>query len=319
MALQAACQLTRKPSTLNCSLARLPLLIRLNKFVDIEQWPQDKDLVTAISGEVEHNSRLKIPPDFLESHLRQGKCLLLLDAFDELASDPARRLLAEKVKNFVAAFPDNQCLVTSRITGYSNQLANAGFDQPFTIQRLSSQHISTFIGKWYENLAALQTAGEELAQPAGAVLQVEYQQKAANLVEVVLHNPGIRELAVNPMLLSLIALVHYVKIKLPEQRYRLYQDCLDILLEQWDSVRDVRFPLLDRLDIQEKKRLLQRLAFHLHDRQLKSVPQTVLLREVLPAACRDICGEKIQEGEVEKFLTLIQERTGLLVEKGFNE
>lgn len=83
--------------------------------------------------------------------------------------------------------------------------------------------------------------------------------------------------------------------------------------------QDVKFSLLDRLEIQEKKRILQRLAFHLHDRKVRSLPKTVLVREVLPLACQDICGEKIKENEVEKFLTLIQERTGLLIEKGFNE
>ena len=221
------------------------------------------------------------------------------------------------MKNFVAAFPDNQCLVTSRITGYSHQLAGAGFEQPFTIQKLSQDHIKTFIGKWYENLAALQ--GKELDEAATASLRAEYQTKAANLMAVVLKNPGIRELAVNPMLLSLIALVHYVKVKLPDQRHRLYQECLDILIEQWDSIRDVKFPFLDDLEIQEKKRLLQRLAFHLHDRKAKSLPKSELVREALQPACQDICPEKIKEHEMEKFLALIQERTGLLVEKGINE
>lgn len=318
-ALQAAFQLMGKPSTSDYSLNRLPILIRLNKFADIDQWEKGKDLLAAIIGEVENNSRQKIPPDYLENQLKQGKCLVLLDAFDELASDRARRLLAEKVKNFIAAFPDNQCIVTSRITGYSNQLADAGFETPFTIQKLSQEHISTFIGKWYENLAALQVRSEGLDQYATESLLAEYQEKAGNLVHVVLQNPGIRELAINPMLLSLIALVHFVKYKLPEQRHRLYQECVDILIEQWDSKKDVKFSLLDRLDIQEKKRILQRLAFYLHDQKIKSVPKTVLLQEALPSACQDICGEKIKESEIEKLLTLIQERTGLLVEKGFNE
>jgi predicted NACHT family NTPase len=317
--LQAAYQLTGKPCTLKYSLNGFPILIHLNKFVDIEQWDKEKGLLAAIIGEVENNSHLKVPPEYLENQLKEGKCLILLDAFDELATDRARRLLSEKVKNFVAAFPDNQCLVTSRITGYSHQLAEAGFEQPFTIQNLSPEHISTFIVGWYENLAALQARGEGLDQAATGSLQAEYQNKAANLGKVVLKNPGIRELAVNPILLSLITLVHYVKYKLPEQRHRLYQECVDILVEQWDSVKDVKFSLFDRLEIQEKKRILQRLAFHLHDRKLRTLPKTVMVREALQPACQDICGEKIKENEVEKFLALIQERTGLLVEKGFNE
>jgi hypothetical protein len=130
VALQAAYQLTGEPGTLKYSLDGFPVLIRLNKFVDIEQWDKEKDLLAAISSEVENNSHLKIPSDYLENQLKEGKCLILLDAFDELATDRARRLLAEKVKNFVAAFPDNQCLVTSRITGYSHQLAALHYPKP---------------------------------------------------------------------------------------------------------------------------------------------------------------------------------------------
>jgi predicted NACHT family NTPase len=321
VALQAAYQLTGRPGALGYTLDGLPIFIRLNKFADIEHWEKDKDLLAALKAEVEHNSGLKIPSEYLENQLRQGRCLIMLDAFDELATDRGRRLLAEKVKNFIAAFPDNKCLVTSRITGYSQQLADAGFEHPFTIQKLSQEHIRTFIGKWYENLAAIQAKGEELDQAATASLFAEYQAKATNLIRVILDkkNPGIRELAVNPMLLSLVALVHYVKYKLPEQRHRLYQECLDILIEQWDTSKDVKFSLLDRLDIQEKKRVLQQLAFHLHDRKIRSMPKTSLVREALQPACQDIGRGKIKESEVEKFLALIQERTGLLLEKGFNE
>jgi len=296
---------------------RFPILIRLNKFHDIANWPTSKDLLAAIKGEIEANLSKAIPKDFLEEKLEQGKCLILLDAFDELASGQARQLLAEKVKNFAALYPRNQFIVTSRVTGYNNQLAPAGFEAPFTIQKLTPDHIRSFVQKWYEHIARLQS--HEQDENARAYLRKEYTQRGEALLEVIFKNERISSLAINPMLLSLITLIHYVKVKLPEQRHLLYRECIDILVEQWDAARGIYAPLLHDLSVEEKKRILQRVAFYMHEHHLKSIAKNDLINDVLRATCREIGGDKIKDGDLENFLKAIEERTGLLVEKGFND
>ena len=42
----------------------------------------------------------------------------------------------------------------------------------------------------------------------------------------------IRPLAVNPLLLTVIAIVHWNRKRLPEQRIDLYDECVDVLLGQ---------------------------------------------------------------------------------------
>ncbi|MCP4353847.1 MAG: NACHT domain-containing protein [Desulfobacterales bacterium] len=297
---------------------RIPILIRLNKFYDIKDWPPDKDLLSAMKTEIEINSGASIPEGFLEKKLKKGKCIILLDAFDELASETARQLLSEKTKNLVAQYPENQFIVTSRITGYSNQLAGAGFDNPYTIQNLTSEHIKIFIHKWYENLARLQMTEKDDSERAHKIM--EYRQRANSLINVILGNDRIRQLAINPMLLSLISLVHYVKVKLPDQRHVLYGECIEILVEQWDSVKEnVQIPIIERLNVKEKRQILQRIAWHMQENHLKSVSKIEVVKTILTKACVDICGEKIKEDELDQFLDIIQERTGLLIEKGFNE
>ncbi len=222
---------------------RFPVLIRLNKFHDIANWPASKDLLAAIKGEIEANLAKAIPKDFLEKKLEQGKCLILLDAFDELASGQARQLLAEKAKNFAAFYPRNQFIVTSRITGYSNQLAAAGFEAPFTIQKLTADHIRSFVHKWYEHIARLQSHDQD--ENARDYLRKEYAQRGEALWEVIFKNERISSPAINPMLLSLITLVHYVKVRLPDQRHLLYRECIDILIEHWDAARGVHAPIVE--------------------------------------------------------------------------
>ncbi len=295
---------------------QIPILIRLNKFHDIKGWPAEKTLISAIKGEIEVNLEQAIPEGFLEKQLKDGNLLILLDAFDELASRDTRQCLAEKVKNLIANYPENQFIVTSRITGYSNQLADAGFDS-YTIQKLTSNHIRDFIYKWYENLARFQSYGKK--EDEKTFINQQNKQKGDKLLKVILDNERIRQLAINPMLLSLITLVHYIKVRLPDQTYLLYQDCIEILIEQWDSTKEVKFPFLDMLSVQEKKQILQRIAWYMQENHFKSISKAEVLEKVLMSACREISGEKIKEDELDQFLSVIQERTGLLVEKGFNE
>lgn len=318
LTLQSAYQLSGKKDKLSLQVEkRIPVLIRLNKFHDIKEWEANRDLLSAMKAEIEANLGRTIPEGFFEKKLQEGKVLILLDAFDELASKETRQLLAEKVKNFAALYQENRFIVTSRITGYNNQLADAGFENPFTVQKLTSTHIRNFIFKWYENLARLQSVDKTPDEKA--YLSKQYQQRGQTLVEVIFSNERIRQLAINPMLLSLITLVHYVKVQLPDQRHLLYRECVDILIEQWDSVKNVQFPLLDKFSVNEKKQILQRIAWYMQENHMKSISKTEVVGKVLMGACREIGGEKIKENEVEKFLNIVEERTGLLVEKGFNE
>jgi len=108
-------------------------------------------------------------------------------------------------------------------------------------------------------------------------------------------------------------------VRLPDQRHLLYRECIDILVEQWDAARGIHAPLLHDLSVEEKKRILQRIAFYMHEQHLKSIAKNDLINDILRATCREIGGDKIKDGDLDNFLKAIEERTGLLVEKGFND
>ena len=69
-------------------------------------------------------------------------------------------------------------------------------------------------------------------------------------------------LAGTPLLLSLMTLVHYHRTDLPQERGKLYGQCLDILLELWDK-QDKKLKLPDGPSPKEKRLVLQEVAFHL--------------------------------------------------------
>jgi predicted NACHT family NTPase len=296
---------------------KIPILVRLNKFSDIASWPPNKDLLTAIKSDIENESTLSIPKSFFENLLINKQCILLLDAFDELSSAKARKLIAEKVKNLISLYPDNQIVITSRIAGFKNYLANSGFSYQFTIQKLTIPHIQSFIGCWYENLIEQQFS--ESTDEKRTFFINNYKKQGEKLIEAIKDNERIRQLAVNPMLLSLITLVHHVKVKLPKQRHLLYRDCVEILVERWDFTKELENTILNRLTIKEKQQILQSIAIYLQEQNKKSITKDILINNILNKACTEICGEKISKIEIEELLDVFKERTGLLIEKGFNE
>ena len=81
------------------------------------------------------DSLRKFPDDFFDMKLNRGQCVFLFDAFDELGTHEAREAAARRIGEFANAAAGNRFIVTSRIVGYSGQLAGHGFDS-ITVERL---------------------------------------------------------------------------------------------------------------------------------------------------------------------------------------
>ncbi len=53
-------------------------------------------------------------------------------------------------------------------------------------------------------------------------------------------NERIRELAINPLMLTVIAMVHRDRVKLPDRRAELYAEAVDVLLGKWEEAKGVQ-------------------------------------------------------------------------------
>ena len=63
---------------------------------------------------------------------------------------------------------------------------------------------------------------------------------------------NLRRLAVNPLLLTIIAIVHRTRAVLPKERHKLYEECLKVMIELWNVANrkiDVGFSVADSLDL----------------------------------------------------------------------
>ena len=79
---------------------------------------------------------------FVEKDLKEGRCRLLLDGFDELATRKNQKMIAGKINRFAKKYRKSQVVVTSRTAGYHDELK--GFNK-LELLEFDDKQIEKFI------------------------------------------------------------------------------------------------------------------------------------------------------------------------------
>ncbi len=199
--------------------------------------------------------------------LEEGHALVLLDGLDEISTLPQRVFVREAVRAFIRRYPRNRYLITCRVLSYQPPERH---DKPdlrlpefpdFTLAPFDETKLNAFVEAWYLELARL-----------GTVTAEDAPGLTARLKEAI-HRPDLWRLASNPLLLTVMALVHTHKGRLPEARALLYEETVEILLWRWEQIKQggradappLRQLLLEagRTDV-DLKRILWELAYEAH-------------------------------------------------------
>ncbi|MGI8425221.1 MAG: NACHT domain-containing protein [Actinomycetota bacterium] len=254
--------------------------------------------------------RITMPDDFFDADLNGGRVVLLFDGMDEVSDFELRRRVARLVDAFAMAYPKCRMIVTSRIAGYTGS-ARLGEDfVTTTIQDFTLADVEQFLTYWHRMVAIGQMGPGESAEHYAAM-------QTRRLVETIDSNPQVRELAIKPLMLTVIALVHRDRVMLPERRAELYAELVDVLLGKWDEARGVEdIRILDdrRFDTVDRRLVVQFLALMMHTNGQTEVKVEYLLLWLMAAFENMTPDVRAAERAAERFLTVIQERTGLLVE-----
>ncbi|MEZ4709359.1 MAG: NACHT domain-containing protein [Caldilineaceae bacterium] len=167
----------------------------------------------------------KLTEEQLKTWLNDGLCILLFDGLDEVPTDSGRALVSRLVESCVAQYPTNRYVITSRIRAYTGNTILYGNFVRCDIQPFNQTDRTEFLRNWTALLFKTAPADVDLAGSDSA-------REFGNLTDAVEHNERIRTLAVNPLLLTVVAIVHWNRKRLPEQRVELYDECIDVLLGQ---------------------------------------------------------------------------------------
>ncbi len=258
------------------SVETLPILVELRSFA--QQSPHHDTFVDYIDHQA-RTDKLGIPAEHLEPYLRSGgKALVIFDGLDEIFDPRDRDAVARQIAGFAVEYPDARIVVTSRIIGYRRgPLSDAGFLH-YTIQDLDRGQIHDFLGKWY----GIVFGGRDH----------EADQRRQRLVAAIENSRPIEELAGNPLLLTILAIIGKHQ-ELPRERWEVYDHAASVLVEHWDVNRYLQDRRVDAEFIgkEDKRELLRRIA----DRMQSSRPGLV--------------GNFIHHSElVEEFETYLRDR-----------
>ena len=251
--------------------------------------------------------RKKMPKNFIGRCLDRKRAILLLDGLDEVADEAAYKSAVQKVNDFVQLYPGNKVIVTCRYAGWRGGL-HRDF-QVFTVLPLDSQQQQDFIHKWYAAIYQYTAYGTPQTK---SNIQKHAEEEANELLSLLRVKDRLRELASNPLILSLICLVYKQEQNLPRGRAALYEECLKVLLGHWD--REDKALAQKVPTTEQKKLLLRRVAYRMHSNGIKEVDRDILeqwVSEFLP----DV-GSQIVPAEI---VRQIEVRSGLMVERSIDK
>ncbi len=251
----------------------------------------------------------------LSEALKVGRALILLDGLDEVRDINMRNTVVERVVDFFAFHrrEGNKFVMTSRVVGYRAVRPSAEDLVECTIVDFEEDEIEEFIKYWT-------TALEKQVQGNTAVARADAETDRRELLDSIQQNPGVRQLASTPLLLTILALMKRQGVSLPERRVQLYDQYVNTLLSTWNRARSLsgRAPGRD-IDELQTIRILAPLALWMHE---VSPGVGLVGREDMRRKLEELFMERNETSPhqaARQFLTDVREHAALLLERGPGE
>ena len=275
-------------------------------------------LAEVIDGEMNPELRARLGAGFGARLLERGRLLLLFDGLDEVADPGKRPEVVRWVEEAATAHPTCVPVVTCRFAGYGRQTpAGHGQDEVRLGEKFLELHVRPldrpqtegFVRKWYRivetGLASDQAKGEALARERADALIAEIGKGDFRSARVA-------EMVKNPLLLANLCLVHRDGGALPRGRVRLYQECVEVLLERWREGRGQAV----NVTAEQGRRVLQPAALWLHEEQGRTRASAAELAPALGPALQAV---RWGGGDAAAFLRTVRDESGLLTGYGPDE
>lgn len=255
-----------------------------------------------LADEVSSHLQRMSPEGFVKHCLTERESLVIFDGLDEVVRHEDRERIRKEILSFAGRFHRARCIVTSRIVGYKQAPFDPNRFFHFELQDLKYPHIVKFIERWYS---------ERESDP------LRRRTRTDSLIKA-LDNPNIAKLARNPLLLTIMALIHRAEAALPEQRVHLYEKCVEVFLLNRELSKD-----LFSYNSAEIRACHEYLGYWMQarsekDEEKQTEVDTRELKESL-AQFLDNVGPLplgIKNRRVQEFIDVAQRRVGLIVERG---
>ena len=231
-------------------------------FVTLKEWAE----TTGKPGLLEFVGRsFSEPIEAVTQALEAGRGLVLLDGLDEVLEADHDRVLTE-IKSFAEEYRDNHIVITCRIA------AREYIFQQFTeveVADFSDEQIQEFANRWF------------LVREPEAIDDEGRSTVGQLFWDALSDRKPVKELAANPLLLTLLCLEFENSAEFPKSRTELYERGLHVLLSKWDGQRRIRREsAYGKLSVKRKESLLAQLAIATFARGEYFFKERVAIQEI---------------------------------------
>ena len=270
----------------NLQAHRIPVLIKLRDFVE-----DGREVAYSLERYLQRCWRLSDAETQLA--LDRGGALVLLDGLDEVTGEDGKNI-AKEIKRFARTYPQVQVIVTCRTQSQESRFERFDYVE---VADFNQTQARAFAQHWYKAVMGDESGGLAKAKEFLRLLFLE-------------ENKPIRELAITPILLSLTCAVFHQTGKFYSKRSKLYEEGLELLLEQWDKSREIeRDEIYRDLSVERKLELLSFLAVKKFEKE-----QYVLFEQ---AEIEEYIAEFLGIGQRDSraVLRAMEAQHGLLIER----
>ncbi|MBD2490423.1 NACHT domain-containing protein [Aulosira sp. FACHB-615] len=270
----------------NLQAHRIPALIKLREFVE-----DGRKFAYSLERYFEQSWQLSNTDINLIFY--QGRALVLLDGLDEVTGEDGKNI-TKQIKQFARSYPQVQVIVTCRTQSQESRFERFDYVE---VADFNQAQVQSFSEHWFKAVIGDDSAGLARSQEFLDQLFLDA-------------NKPIRDLAITPILLSLTCAVFHQTGKFYSKRSKLYEEGLELLLEQWDKSREIERDEIYRDLLPERKlELLSYLAVKKFEQ-----PQYVLFEQVeIEGYIAEFLGIRLRDSRA--VLRAIESQHGLLIER----
>lgn len=293
-----------------------PILIYLRDVRDIitkkdsktNQYLVNTVTLPEVIEQLKSVKKLNPPKGVFKDFLNQKDCLVMFDGLDEVAEDGQRKAVSHWVNEQVTEYQKARFLITSRPFGYHNAPVE-NINTILDVKLFNLGQVEKFINNWYLQREIMSRVGKD--DPG---VRQEAKSQADDLMNRIKNNNTLASLAVNPLLLTMIATVHCYRGALPGRRVELYAEICDVLLGRRDDAKGIKSNQI-HLTPDQQKAVLQVLAFRLTAEKETREFSLELGSELIKDKLKDVANRNLTP---QKFIKNVEKRSGLLVERENN-
>lgn len=254
-----------------------PIIVSFNQ---IKQ--NDFSIENTVNKYFSNDSYKKLAID-IDCILRENKCVIFIDALDEIASNHEKELAFESIQDFSEKYPNIRLICTSRPSDFLYQCCSDRGFRSFEIDRIDRRQIAQYIQAYFSDNEFLSRRLIKSLQDSGLL----------------------DKLPQTPMTLALITIIFDEKhMEIPSTITDLYSIFVDLLLKKFEFKSTI-----DIIETDIKHRLLANLAKEMHVSQVVSIEKSNALK-IIGAYLND----RGQYGiNAEELLDDIVNNNGLLI------